>query len=172
MRKQFEQQLVLGRIAIKDLEIPEKMRGATVKLLAALKYIFITPKWNKLIFRILNNKISETKKKTGRTGMSLWEIFVLSQVRLCLNITYDELHEKANHNSLVRGILGVQTSDFISKEKYYTYQNIYDNVTLLDEEMLKESNYFEPPMFNFSSLLKVFLMPFLSLVSFVTTPPK
>jgi len=140
MRKFFEQQLSLGYTPIHEVKIPEKMRTATINLTAALKYIFVTPKWNKLIFKLLDSKISKTKKKTGRNGMSLWEIFVLSQVRLCLNITYDELHEKANCNSLVRGILGVQSNGFMVNGKTYTYQNIYDNVTLIDGETLKEIN--------------------------------
>ena len=71
--------------------------------------------------------------------MSLWEIFVLAQVRLCLNISYDELHYRANYDSLLRGILGVLPTDF-SLGKEYEYQNIYDNVGLLDEGLMRQIN--------------------------------
>lgn len=108
-------------------------------LMAALQYIYITPKWNEEILALLSKKISKGKQSTGRKGMSLWEIFVLGQVRLCMNISYDELHYKANYDELMRGIMGVLPSDF-SDGKEYEYQNIYDNVSLLDDELLKEIN--------------------------------
>jgi hypothetical protein len=79
------------------------------------------------------------KKATGRKGMSLWEIFVLGQVRLCMNISYDELHYKANYDQLLRGVLGVLPTDF-THGKDYEYQNIYDNVGLLDDKILREIN--------------------------------
>ncbi len=71
--------------------------------------------------------------------MSLWEIFVLGQVRLCMNIFYDELHYKSNYDNLLRGILGVLPTDY-TLGRQYEYQNIYDNVSLLDEDLLKEIN--------------------------------
>ena len=108
-------------------------------LLAALQYIFITLKWNKQIFELLEEKIQSTKKKTGRNGMSLWEIFVLAQTRLCMNLGYDELHDLSNYHILLRGIMGVHQSDF-SEGKQYSYQNIYDNISLLDDDLIKEIN--------------------------------
>ncbi|MGI9534297.1 MAG: ISNCY-like element ISCku10 family transposase [Thermodesulfobacteriota bacterium] len=71
--------------------------------------------------------------------MSLWEIFVLAQTRLCMNLGYDALHHSANYDTLLRGIMGVQKSDF-SEGKLYSYQNIYDNISLLDDELLKGIN--------------------------------
>ena len=71
--------------------------------------------------------------------MDLWEIFVLAQVRLCMNISYDELHFMANDSELVRGIMGVLRTDF-KTGKQYSYQGIYDNVTLLDDELLTQIN--------------------------------
>jgi len=61
-------------------------------LIAALQYIYVTPKWNGKIFSLLTSKLQQGKKATGRKGMSLWEIFVLGQVRLCMNLGYDDLH--------------------------------------------------------------------------------
>ena len=139
MRIEFEQQLILGSTQIHKVEIPPKMKSHMANLLSALKYIFITPKWNKAVFKLLSDKILKGKKRTGRPGMSLWEIFVLSQVKLCMNISYEELHHGANYDSLLRGILGVLPSDF-SSGKSYEYQNIYDNISPISEEMLKEIN--------------------------------
>ncbi|MGF1669233.1 MAG: ISNCY family transposase [Balneolaceae bacterium] len=139
MRKRFEAQLSLGCTPIDQVEIPTKTRAHIAALMQALQYIYTHPEWNRRIFDLLSEKITAGKKQTGRRGMSLWEMFVLGQVRLCLNISYDELHYRANYDSLLRGILGVLPTDF-SVGKLYEYQNIYDNVKLLDESLLREIN--------------------------------
>jgi len=140
MRKRFEQQLTIGRLPISETPIPPKKRsGALPKLCAALKEIFITPEWNEKVFKILESKITEGKKHTGRPGMDLWQIFVLSQVRLCQNISYDELHHIANNDHLIRRIMGVESR--FGYERYeFEYQNIIDNVSLLDDQTVRELN--------------------------------
>jgi hypothetical protein len=108
-------------------------------LVAALQYIYVNPQWNQKIFALLSSKLLKGNNKMGRSGMSLWEVFVLAQVRLCMNISYDNLHHSANYDNLVRGVMGVRPTDF-SLGKEYEYQNIYDNVSLLDDELLLEIN--------------------------------
>jgi IS5 family transposase len=110
MRKRFEQQLSIGRLPIGETKIPVKKRsGALPGLCAAMKEIFITPEWNEKVFEILESKITEGKKLTGRPGMDLWQIFVLSQVRLCQNISYEELYDLSNYHNLIRQIMGVES---------------------------------------------------------------
>ena len=140
MRKRFEQQMTLGRLPIGETEIPTKKRsGALPALCAALKEIFTIPEWNERVFKIMEAKITDGKKRTGRPGMDLWQIFVLSQVRLCQNISYDELHHIADYDTLIRQIMGVESG--FGYEKYkFEYQNIIDNVSLLDDETVKELN--------------------------------
>jgi transposase, IS5 family len=140
MRKRFEQQTVLGRILIEDTEIPTAKRsGPLPALCAALKQIFISPKWNEMIFEILEKKILSSNNKTGRPGMDLWQIFVLSQVRLCQNISYDDLHHIANCDTLIRQIMGIESEHSFDRQKI-SYQNIIDNVSLLDDESVKDIN--------------------------------
>ncbi|OOP54952.1 MAG: hypothetical protein AYP45_17515 [Candidatus Brocadia carolinensis] len=50
------------------------------------------------------------KKKTGRYGMDLRHILVLSAVRLGLDASYNRLDNFANHHKLIRQILGVETT--------------------------------------------------------------
>ncbi len=140
MRKRFEQQMTLGRLPIGETEIPtDKRGGALPGLCAALKKIFITPEWNEKIFEIMEAKITADKQQTGRPGMDLWQIFVLSQVRLCQNISYDELQHIANYDSLIRQLMGIESG--FGYEKYkFGYQNIIDNVSLLDDETVRELN--------------------------------
>lgn len=139
MRKRFEAQLTIGCTPIDEVKIPTKTRSHMAALIAAIQYIYITPKWNQEIFSLLSEKVTKGKKATGRSGMSLWEIFVLGQVRLCMNISYDELHHLANDSTLLRGVLGVLPTDY-TLGRQYEYQNIYDNVGLLDDGLLKQVN--------------------------------
>ena len=140
MRKRFEQQMEIGRIPIGETEITTKKRsGALPGLCAALKEIFVTPGWNEMVFEILEAKITEGKKHTGRPGMDLWQIFVLSQVRLCQNISYEELHHIANNDHLIRQIMGVERGFGYERFKI-GYQNIIDNVSLLDDDSVRELN--------------------------------
>ena len=139
MRNRFEAQLTLGCTPIDQIEIPTKTRAHLAALFEALQYIFTHRQWNEQVFELLSEKITKGKQPTGRSGMSLWEIFVLAQVRLCLDLSYDELHYRANYDSLLRGILGVLPTDY-STGKQYEYQNIYDNVKLIDDQTLHQIN--------------------------------
>lgn len=139
MRKRFEQQLSLGTVLIGEVEINLKSRHELPPVLVALQYLFTDEGVNEKIFALLEKRIMAGKKRTGRPGMSLWEIFVLAVVRLCLDVDYDFLLDQANNHNELRGILGVQMSDF-SPGKVYQYQTLVDNITLLDEATLVEIN--------------------------------
>ncbi len=140
MRNRFEQQTTIGRLLIQDAQIPTAKRsGALPSLCAALKELFLTPKWNEKVFGVLEGKIFPKNNNTGRPGMDLWQIFVLSQVRLCQNISYDDLHDLANHHSLVRQIMGVETLPGFERQEF-GYQTILCNVGLLDDETVKGLN--------------------------------
>lgn len=140
MRKRFEQEITIGRLLIQDTIIPtQKRSGALPGLCAALKEIYLNPQWNEKVFQILENKILSKNNNTGRPGMNLWQIFVLSQVRLCQDISYDELHDLANHHTLIRQIMGVE-SGFGIKKQEFGYQSIIDNIGLLTDETVKELN--------------------------------
>ena len=139
MRKRFEQQLSLGIIPISEVKIREKSRHQLAPLLKALQYVFVTPELNSKVFTILEAHIMKNKKRTGRNGMSLWEVFVLSLVRLNLNIDYDFLLDHANEHRTLRGIMGVGRSDFKEGKEYHE-QTLRDNVSLLNEEVLRELN--------------------------------
>ena len=71
--------------------------------------------------------------------MDLWQIFVLAQVRLCQNVSYDELYHIANFDSLIRQIMGAE-SGFGYEKVQFSYRSIIDNVSLLDDQSVKEIN--------------------------------
>ncbi len=139
MRKRFEQQLLLGQKPIEQTFINPKKKYALNELLAALKAIYCDPGYNEKVFSILEKYINRGKKNTGRTGMDLWCIFVLAQVRLCMNTSYEALHDLANDHRTMRELMGVER-DFGYERVQFEYQNIYDNVSMLSDEMVAELN--------------------------------
>jgi hypothetical protein len=139
MRKRFEQQLRIGQIAITDADIDLKSRDPYVAIMRALKEIFLTKDHNEKLFSILEDKILKGKKATGRPGMDLWQIFVLAQVRHGLCLSYDRLHTMANNDRLLRQVMGIETEFGYEKQKV-EYQQILDNVSLLDDETVVKIN--------------------------------
>lgn len=139
MRKRFEQQLGLGQLPIEAAFINPKSKNALDELLAALKAIYCDKEYNEKIFIILEKHINSGKKNTGRTGMDLWCIFVLSQVRLCLNLSYDTLHDLADNHHKMRHLMGIEKG-FGFERVEFEYQNIYDNVSMLSDELVAEIN--------------------------------
>jgi transposase, IS5 family len=139
MRKRFEQQLGLGQLPIEEIQISIKSKYSIDELLAALKAIYCNKEYNEMIFSLLEEYINSGKKKTGRTGMDLWSIFVLSQVRLCHNIGYEELHNLANNHRSMRHLMGVEKG-FGFEPVLFEYQNIYDNVSMLSDELVAKIN--------------------------------
>ncbi len=107
--------------------------------MAAIKALYCRPEYNPKLFEVLERHLPEGKKKTGRPGMDLWCIFVLSQVRLCLNVSYDWIYNLANNHLGIRWLMGIE-AEYGFKRTEFSYQNIYDNVTLLSDEMVKEIN--------------------------------
>lgn len=139
MRKRFEQQIPLGVVPIVEVSIEQKSRHQLAPVLTALQYLFTTPELNEGVFKLLEGKVLSGKKKTGRLGLSLWEILVLGSVRLSLDIDYDFLLDQANNHEALRGIMGVGKSGF-TRGKAYKLQTLKDNVGLLDEATLREIN--------------------------------
>jgi len=141
MRKRFEQQITLGDIAISDVEFPLKSRDELPPVLRALQYIFVTPEINEKVFTLLEAKIHPKHNETGRPGMDLWHILVLAVVRHATNTNWDTLHGWANYHELIRSIMGVHNQGLNKDRRIeFNYQSILDNVSLLDEDLLKQLN--------------------------------
>ena len=140
MRNRFDQQLSIGLLPIEETEISPKIKDPLTELLAALLMIYKTPEYNAKIFNLLEKHLMQNKKKTGRKGMTLWQVFVLGQVRLCESIGYAKLHAHANTHLTLRSLLGVGADNGGFTRIEFEYQNIYDNVSALSDELLREIN--------------------------------
>jgi IS5 family transposase len=140
MRKRFEQQTTLGILPVSEVKINTKSRDELPPVLVALQQIFITQELNEKIFLLLEEKISKSKKKTGRPGMDLWHILVLAIVRHTLNTNWDRIEYLSNNDKTLRKIMGVHVEKFGIEELEFAYQTIVDNVSQIDEEMLHKIN--------------------------------
>ncbi len=140
MRKRFEQQYSLAFLPIEETVISIKSKDALEELLSALLAIYKDSEYKNKIFNILEKYLLKGKKKTGRTGMNLWQIFVLAQVRLCKNLGYETLHDLANNHVTLRRLLGVGVRNSEFSDFEFEYQNIYDNISGLSVAMLTELN--------------------------------
>ncbi len=140
MRQRFQQQTTLGITAISEVKFPLRSRDELPPVLMALQHIFITPSVNEKVFSLLEKKVVNNKKKTGRKGMDLWHILVLAVIRHTLDTNWDRLEDMANFHKLLRQILGVHVEKFGIEETEFAYQTIVDNVSLIDEELLYQIN--------------------------------
>ena len=96
--------------------------------------------YNEKIFSVLEEYLVNNKQKTGRLGMDLWQIFVMAQFRVGLDLSYDRLEYLVNGERTIRTLLGIETTGFGIERKEFSYQNIVDNVKLLTDEMLSKIN--------------------------------
>jgi len=141
MRKRFEQQFIIGKRPIEETPIlTAKRSGSLPALCAALKEIYVNPKWNEKVFKILDEAILPLNNHTGRPGMNLWQIFVLSQVRLCKDLSYDDLHYTVNSDRIIRQLMGIESEFGVEEHETISYQRIKDNVSLLSDETVKQLN--------------------------------
>lgn len=139
MRQRFEQQLKIGQLPISEIYINPKSKNALVELIAALKEIYLNKEYNEKVFSILERLIIGKDKNNGRPGMDLWIIFVLAQTRLFMNYSYEHLHNQANNHFLLRSIMGIEQETSFGRIEF-EYQHIYDNVSRLSDEMLRDLN--------------------------------
>ena len=139
MRKRFEEQHEIGLKLISETRVSLKSRDDFPAVVISLKEIFINKKLNAKVFNVLEEKVLKDKKATGRPGMTLWQIFVLAQVRLALNIDYDRLEMMVNNNSTLRQLLGIERKQGFGYVEIGR-QRIIDNIRLLDDKTLINLN--------------------------------
>jgi len=140
MRNKVHRNFQLGTLCIADVKLNEKSRHQLPKLLKALQYIYLNDELRKPILDIIEKKVTDRLKnsKTGRRGMSYWEIFVFAVVRLNLNIDYDYLQDLCNNHNNLRGIAGVLNVSDLNPSLVYQLQTLKDNVGLLDETCIQK----------------------------------
>ncbi|MCP4355503.1 MAG: hypothetical protein GY793_07710 [Proteobacteria bacterium] len=140
MRKRFNPILTLAATPISEVKVKPNKRDKVTSILLGLQFIYKTSELNEKIFDIIEKKIVGDKKPTGRNGMDLWYILVLSTLRVGLDYGYDQITHMANNDMIVRKILGID--DFFTGEepKEFGYRTIHENISKLDCESIEEIN--------------------------------
>ncbi len=142
MRKRFEVSPILGSLPISEVVIPTKSRDELAPVLLALQTIFVNELYHQKMFSIVAPIILRDKKQTGRQGMSIWEVIVLSVIRLTLNTNYDRLLWIANFDKCVRQLMGIEGDSygFSSEVKQYSLTALKENIGLLKTESITKIN--------------------------------
>jgi len=92
MRKVIENQLKIGQVDIKNIQIDINCRDEIPQLLLGLQALYSDRKLRHEIFDILNDIIPKNiDTGNGRPGMELWKILVLGTLRLNCNWDYDKM---------------------------------------------------------------------------------
>ena len=142
MRKRFETSPILGALPISEVIIPTKSRDELPPVLLALQTIFVNQHYHEKMFAIVEPIILRGKKQTGREGMSIWEVIVLSVIRLTLNTNYDRLLWITNSDKYVRQLMGIEGdfNGFCSEVKQYSLTALKENIGLLKLETITQIN--------------------------------
>ena len=134
MRKVESTQCELGGVFIADIVINPKSRDDIPAVLMGLKHLYMDERLRAQVFALLDAHISPDRRRdTGRPGMDLWRILVLAVLRQGLGCDYDRITHIANHDNLVRQMLGHGLMEY-----EYEYQTVVDNIRLLTPELLAE----------------------------------
>ena len=128
MRKMIENQLKIGQVDIKNIQIDINYRDEIPQLLLGLQSLYSDRKLRNEIFDILKDIIPKNiDAGNGRPGMELWKILVLGTLRLNCNWDYDKIHDIANNHKKVREFLGHTIFEF---DQRCGLQTIKDNISL------------------------------------------
>lgn len=128
----------LGQIEIADIKFDARSRDDIPAILKGLQYIHVNETIREKIFSCLKNTLDiKIDIKTGRPGMTLWNVFVLATVKLATQCDYDRLQELANNHLILRQMLGHSGWNLLH---HYALQTIIDNVSLFKPKVLLEIN--------------------------------
>jgi transposase, IS5 family len=140
MRQSFNPQPGLQITPIEKIILPLHSRDELPPILAGLQWMWMHPSLKAQVLALLEARVLAGKKRTGRTGMDLWQILVLGVVRLGLNADWDRMEHLANYDLLLRQMLGLCPNPWGTNARRFGHQTLRDNVALVDGPLLKEIN--------------------------------
>ena len=137
MRKTGRFEPILGRTRIEEIKINVKSRDDIPAILLGLQELYLNEALQTAIFKLLEERFGEDcNLEVGRPGKDLWTILVLAVLKQGLGCHFDRLHEHANTHMVLRQLLGHGEFDPIQ----YSYDQILRNVSLLDDDLLRDIN--------------------------------
>ena len=103
MRVVRNTQMQIGEIDVSEIKFDLRSRDDIPKVLRGLQHLYMNEPLRQKVFALLEDEIApKINKRTGRPGMTLWNILVFGVIRLDLNIDYDRLHELSNQHRTLR----------------------------------------------------------------------
>ena len=128
-----------GVTPIREMKFDPKCRDETTKLLRGIQEIYLDDKSRQATFEILKTMPPEDASLTkGRSGMSLWTVFVLGMLRLCCNWDYDKLKNSFDNHKQIRQMTGLDI--IFDQDEITSLQSIHDNVALFTKDIAEQMN--------------------------------
>jgi len=140
LRHPFQHQPDLQITPMEKTRLLLKSRDELPPILAGLQGVWMDRTLKTETLALLEAKMLAGKQRTGCTGMELWQILVLGVVRLSLDVDWDRMEHIANDDTLVRQMLGLPAAPWDDQSKMFGHQALQDNVALLDDELLQQTN--------------------------------
>ena len=136
MRQSVIPQMNIGSIGISGIEFDIYSRHEIVPILMSLQHFYLNRRSSvyEICSLIKDDIIEDQNDKLGCTGLSYWEILVLSSVRLGCDLDYDQLQDLADNHQKLRQMLMLGCFDL----KRYPRSTIHDNLTKLSPETLEK----------------------------------
>ncbi len=137
MRQIIELNYELGCPPIEHLKFDPPCRDEVPKLLRALQALYGDEVRRRQLFELLDTHLlTEVDRHHGRPGLSRWELAVIGIIKQGAGWDYDHLHNQVNAHAEIRALLGRS----LHLEQRYSRQQLIDNVSLLEVELLAELN--------------------------------
>ncbi len=151
MWRSSERKIKIGQAGIQSVKLDIHSRDEIPKILFGLQSIQRDKDIMDEIYDAMRDMFpADVNLRLGRNGMSLWEILVLGNLRLCCNWDYDHLREMANKHADIRIFLlndefqpkhqNEDEDEDEEKEKVYSVSRVKDNVRLFTPEVLDKIN--------------------------------
>lgn len=137
MRKDFNRQTQMDAIPISKIQLNFECRDEIIPLLAGLQHLYQNVAVRNQIVDLIKKDVNANScSKSGRPGLSYWQVLVLAALRLGCGLNYDKLQDLAEQHNNVRMMLGVG----LWEKRTFCWRTIRDNVSLLQVDTLKAIN--------------------------------
>lgn len=138
MRIPHQTQLTFDCPPVTEVELNSECRDRIIPILRGLQHLYSHRECLDQALRwIADDVLGDADPHRGREGMTLWQILVLSAVRLGCNFTYDHLQDLAeNHRALLQTM---QVGDW--REANFDWRRIWDNIRKVQPDTIEKINH-------------------------------
>jgi IS5 family transposase len=137
MRISHQNQLQLDATPIAEITLDVQCRDPLIPILRGLQHLYAQPQIREQALQyVAEDVLQDAAPNQGREGLTLWQIFVLSAVRLGANLTYDHLQYLSGNDRNLRAM--TQVGQWT--EESFNWRRIRDNVCRVRPETIEQIN--------------------------------